>query len=345
MSMGLSKSATSFLLPVLTLPSTEAVQPERAAKSTNGATLADLTDERVALSERPGQALGGSRKAAASDTVRAVDKERLRAELALASPARTTGKITGVTGLSMTASLPGAKVSDLVVVKRRGPPLVAEIVGFRNGEVTLMPLGDTVGTGPDDLVESTGAPLEIRVGEALLGRVLDGLGRPLDGLEAPSGEAVSVDRAPPPALTRGLIERPLHTGIRALDGLLTLGEGQRIGLFSGSGVGKSMLLGALARGASADVVVVALVGERGREVREFLETSLGAARSRTVAVVATSDAPAIERLRAAQVATTVAESFRDQGRHVLLLVDSVTRVARAQREVGLAAGEPPARRG
>jgi type III secretion protein N (ATPase) len=180
----------------------------------------------------------------------------------------------------------------------------------------------------------------------LLGRVVDGLGRPLDGGDIDGGSAVPVDRSPPPALGRRPVSRALPTGVRVIDGLLTLGEGQRIGLFAGSGVGKSTLLGAIARGTAADVVVVALVGERGREVGEFLEQSLGPeGRKKSVVVVATSDAPALERLRAAQVATAYAEYFRDRGQSVMLLVDSVTRFARAQREVGLSAGEPPARRG
>jgi type III secretion protein N (ATPase) len=176
--------------------------------------------------------------------------------------------------------------------------------------------------------------------------VVDGLGRPLDGQAAITGALVPVDRTPPAALGRRPVAEPLATGIRVIDGLLTLGQGQRIGLFAGSGVGKSTLLGAIARGTAADVVVVALVGERGREVGEFLERSLGLeGRKKSVVVVATSDAPALERLRAAQVATAYAEYFRDRGRSVMLLVDSVTRFARAQREVGLSAGEPPARRG
>ncbi|HVZ36989.1 MAG TPA: FliI/YscN family ATPase, partial [Polyangiaceae bacterium] len=196
-------------------------------------------------------------------------------------------------------------------------------------------------------VEATGETLQVRVGPALLGRVVDGLGRPLDGLgEIAGGAAVPVDRAPPPALERRPVTRVLPTGTRALDALTTLGQGQRVGLFAGSGVGKSRLLGSLARGASVDVVVVALVGERGREVGDFLRDQLGSGgRERAVVVVSTSDAPALERLRAAQVATAIAEFFRDQGQNVLLLVDSITRVARAQRDVGLAAGEPPVRRG
>jgi FliI/YscN family ATPase len=250
-----------------------------------------------------------------------------------------------VTGLAVTAALPGARVGDLVVIRRRGTPLLAEVVGFRDGEIVAMPLGDTAGVGPDDTVQATFAPLEVRTGEALLGRVLDGLGRAIDGKGVVEGTSRPIDRAPPPPLHRALVNTPLPTGVRAIDGFLTLGVGQRIGLFSGSGVGKSTLLATLARGARADAVVVALVGERGREVREFVEHGLSAARSRTVVVAATSDAPPLERLRAAQVATTVAESFRDEGRSVLLVVDSITRVARAQREVGLASGEAPARRG
>lgn len=238
-------------------------------------------------------------------------------------------------------------MGDVVQLCRRGAPLLAEIVGFDRGEAVAIPLGDLLGVGVDDPVESTGGPLEIEAGEPLLGRVLDGLGRAADGKPLPSGlRRLPVDRTPPPALGRRPVERVLTTGVRALDALVTLGVGQRVGLFAGSGVGKSTLLGSIARGTSADAVVVALVGERGREVGEFLQSALGeAGRRRSVVVVATSDAPALERLRAVQVATAVAETFRDEGRDVLLLVDSVTRVARAQREVGLAAGEPPARRG
>src|SRR5580693_2648734 len=209
-----------------------------------------------------------------------------------------------------------------------------------------MPLGSLVGVGPDDEVESTGGPLLVRASEQLLGRVVDGLGRPFDGGPIVEGELMPVDRDPPSALERPPVSRPLSTGVRVIDGLVTLGEGQRLGLFAGSGVGKSTLLGAVARGAEADVVVVAFVGERGREVGEFLDHSLGTeGRKKSVVVVATSDVAALERLRAAQVATAYAEYFRDQGARVALLVDSVTRFARAQREVGLAAGEPPARRG
>lgn len=274
-----------------------------------------------------------------------MDLDRLRTELAGAPTARLEGRVLGVTGLAVTAVLPGARIGDVICIRRRGAPLFAEVVGFRGGEVLAMPLGDLAGVGPDDPVTSTSAPLDVAVGTDLLGRILDGLGRPLDGKPSPAGNRVPVDRAPPLALSRSAVDTPFPTGVRAIDGLLTLGVGQRIGLFSGSGVGKSTLLASLARGARADVVVVALVGERGREVREFVEHALAPVRSRTVTVVATSDTPPIERFRAAQVATAYAEFFRDRGARVLLLLDSMTRVARAQREVGLAAGEPPARRG
>jgi ATP synthase in type III secretion protein N len=273
--------------------------------------------------------------------------EALKARLAQTAAVRPSGRVLGVTGMSLRFSMPGVRVGDVVLVKRRGEPLACEVVGFDGGEAIGMPLGALVGVGPDDDVESTGGGFVVRASEALLGRVVDGLGRPIDGKGAIDGGAiVPVDRDPPTALLRRPVSRPLATGVRVLDGLLTLGEGQRVGLFAGSGVGKSTLLGAIARGAAADVVVVALVGERGREVGEFLEHALGQeGRARSVVVVATSDVAALERLRAAQVATAYAEHFRDQGKSVMLLVDSVTRFARAQREVGLAAGEPPARRG
>jgi type III secretion protein N (ATPase) len=275
-----------------------------------------------------------------------LDLEALRAKLAGVASVRATGRVLGVTGLSLRFALPGVRVGDVVVVKRRGDPLSCEVVGFDRGEAIGMALGTLAGVGPDDDVESTGAPLEVRAGHGLLGRVVDGLGRPFDGGPAIDGDLVPVDRNPPAALDRRPVTQALATGVRVVDGLVTLGEGQRVGLFAGSGVGKSTLLGAIARGTEADVVVVALVGERGREVGEFLERSLGRdGRAKSIVVVATSDVAALERLRAAQVATAYAEHFRDQGARVLLLVDSVTRFARAQREVGLAAGEPPARRG
>lgn len=276
-----------------------------------------------------------------------MDLEALKARLSETAALRPVGRVVGVTGLLLRVVLPGARISDVLLIRRRGEPLLAEVVGFQQGEALAVPLGEPSGVGPDDVVEATGQGLQVSAGAALLGRVLDGLGRPIDGRPAPTGlTPVPVDRAPPAALARRPVSAPFETGVRAIDGLTTLGTGQRLGLFAGSGVGKSTLLGAIARGASADVVVVALVGERGREVGEFLEHSLGeAGRRRSVVVVATSDAPPVERLRAAQVATAIAEHFRDLGKSVLLLVDSITRFARAQREIGLAAGEPPARRG
>jgi ATP synthase in type III secretion protein N len=275
-----------------------------------------------------------------------VDVESLKAALAHVSTLRSSGRVLSVAGLSLRLALPGVRVGDVVRVRRRGDPLVCEVVGFDASGAIAMPFGALVGVGADDEVESTGGPLTVRASESVLGRMLDGLGRPLDGGPVIAGEVVPVDQSPPSALDRRAVARPIATGVRVLDGLITLGEGQRVGLFAGSGVGKSMLLGAIARGCEADVVVVALVGERGREVAEFVDRFLGAERrKKAVVVVATSDVAALERLRAAQVATSYAEYFRDRGSRVLLLVDSVTRVARAQREVGLAAGEPPARRG
>jgi type III secretion protein N (ATPase) len=225
--------------------------------------------------------------------------------------------------------------------------VVAEVVGFREDRLVLLPLGELNGIGFDSEVVPTGAPLAVRVGDALAGRILDGLGRPIDGAPLPEGlEEWAVDRPAPEPLSRRPLHRPLPLGVRALDALATVAEGQRIGLFAGSGVGKSTLLGHIARSTRAERIVVALVGERGREVREFVDGALGReGLGRAVVVAATSDAPALVRLRAAHVATAIAEWFAEGGRSVLLLLDSITRYARALREVGLAAGEPPARQG
>jgi type III secretion protein N (ATPase) len=269
------------------------------------------------------------------------------AALDRASPLRLTGRLTRVSPLALEASLAGLKLGDLVEVGRPGGPLLAEVVGLREDRAVLMPLGDPAGVGLDAEVRPRGAPLAVGVGEQLLGRVLDGLGHPIDGGATLVGlEPWAVDRPAPHPLARRRVSAPLPLGVRALDGLLTAGRGQRLGLFAGAGVGKSTLLGQVARGARSDLSVIGLVGERGREVREFVEESLGAAGlARSVVVVATSDAPALVRLRAAQVATAIAEWFAERGAEVLFLLDSVTRFARAQREVGLAAGEPPARQG
>ncbi|MBC2962421.1 FliI/YscN family ATPase [Nocardioides deserti] len=239
-----------------------------------------------------------------------------------------------------------AAVGDLVEVL--GPrPLLAEVAASSTQALTCLPLGDTRGLGIGAVVRHTGGPLRIRVGEQLTGRVLDGLGRPVDGGPDLRGLAqVTVDQDAPDALSRPRIDHQLRLGVRALDALVPCGRGQRLGIMAGSGVGKSSLLSMIARGTDAEVSVIALVGERGREVREFLENDLGPeGLARSVVVVATSDAPPVERLRAAFVATRIAEWFRDAGRHVVLMMDSLTRVAMAQREIGLSAGEPPATRG
>jgi type III secretion protein N (ATPase) len=275
------------------------------------------------------------------------DLSKLLTRLDDAELASAQGSVRSVIGLGIRAAIPGVRVGDMVEIERRGsPPLAAEVVGFQDSDAMLMPLGSTAGVGPDDPVRSTGESLTIRCSNALLGRVLDGLGQPIDGGPAIEGELWAVSRQPPGPLERPRIQAPLSVGIRALDGLCTVGEGQRVGLFAGSGVGKSTLMGQIARQADADVFVICLVGERGREVVEFLEDALGEeGRKRGVVVCATSDAPALVRLKSAHVATSIAEWFRDQGKRVLLMMDSVTRFARAGREVGLAAGEPPARRG
>jgi flagellum-specific ATP synthase len=224
--------------------------------------------------------------------------------------------------------------------------VACEVVGFRRGRTLLMPLGDLQGIAPGTTVRTTGMPLRVPVGSELLGRVLDGLGRPIDGRPPPGGElARSTMASPPDPLTRPRIRERVGLGVRALDALVPCGRGQRLGIFAGSGVGKSSLLGMIARSSGADVNVIALVGERGREVREFIESDLGDALSRSVVVVSTSDQPALVRIRAAFTATAIAEHFRDCGEDVMLMMDSVTRFAMAQREVGLAIGEPPATRG
>jgi type III secretion protein N (ATPase) len=280
--------------------------------------------------------------------VEALDADALRSRLAAVRTVRAYGRVLAVTGLHLCVELPGARLGDVVVV-RRGGGLPCEIVGVDGPRAVAMALGPLTGVGPGDAVESAGGPLRVRAGPALLGRVVDGIGRPLDGGPAIAGELVPVDRDPPSPLARRPIDTPFATGVRVLDALVTFGEGQRVGLFAAAGVGKSALLGAIARGAEADVVVVALVGERGREVADVVARWLGGAgapaRARTIVVAATSDVSAVERVRAAHVATAYAEHFRDRGARVLLLVDSLTRFARAQREVGLAAGEPPVRRG
>ena len=264
-----------------------------------------------------------------------------------ATPRPAQGRVVRAVGSLVRALLPEARLGELCGLEQ--PGLLAEVVGLDGDEAVLAPIGDTRGLGSGSAVVRLEAALTVGVGEALLGRVLDGLGRPLD--ETERGALPLLDRRPchaepPHALRRARVSAPMPVGVRAIDGLLTCGEGQRVGIYGEPGAGKSTLLGQIVRGVAADVVVVALVGERGREVREFLEYQLDeAGRARSVVVVATSDRPALERIKAPSTATAVAEWFRDRGQRVLLVVDSLTRYARALREVGLAAGEPPTRRG
>ncbi|MDR1378965.1 MAG: flagellar protein export ATPase FliI [Synergistaceae bacterium] len=262
---------------------------------------------------------------------------------------RINGRVTQVVGLVAESQGPDVRVGDLCRISFRNAAngLDAAVVGFRENRVLLMPLGDLREVGPGCDVMSTDRPLGVAVGNALLGRILDGLGNPMDD----KGPVVATDfyplhATPPHPLRRQMVESPLSVGVKVIDGLLTLGTGQRIGIFAGSGVGKSTLLGMMARYTTADINVISLVGERGREVREFIERDLGKeGLKRSVIVIATSDQPPLIRLKASLTATAIAEFFRDAGKNVLLMMDSVTRVARAQREVGLAIGEPPATRG
>ena len=264
------------------------------------------------------------------------------------NPMPLCGRVVRTIGLVVESQGPRARVGELCLLSRDGePPLPMEVVGFKDGHLLTVPLGSTAGIRPGDRIVAQGSVASAGVGDALLGRVVDGLGRPLDGLGAlrPSTEYPLQPAAINP-LARDPISAPLGTGVRAIDALLTCGRGQRIGVFGGSGVGKSTLLGMMAKGTAADVAVIALIGERGREVRSFIEHDLGPeGLKRSVVVVSTSDSPPLVRLRAAYSATAIAEYFRDQGKQVLLMMDSVTRFAMAQREVGLAAGEPPTAKG
>lgn len=284
-----------------------------------------------------------------------MDLDTWRTRVEAVRPFRLLGRVTKVVGLTVEVDGLNTSVGEICDVYIPGEtlPVQGEVVGFRGGTSLLMPLGELRGIRPGCRVEPLGRTLTVRVGEQLLGRVVNGLGHPLTGggpadTAAPWGavEDYPVHSAPPDPLSRRRIDRPLETGVRAIDGFLTCGRGQRLGVFSGTGVGKSVLLGMLCRYCSADVNVVALVGERGREVRDFIERDLGPeGLKRSVVVVATSDQPALVRLRAAMTATAIAEYFRDRGKDVLFLMDSVTRFALAQREVGLAVGEPPTTRG
>lgn len=259
------------------------------------------------------------------------------------------GRVTQVTGTIIKAVVPGVRVGELCELRNPDQTLslLAEVVGFQQHHALLTPLGNMFGISSNTEVSPMGKMHEVGVGDHLLGKILDGLGRPFDGAQSQEPSAwYPVYRDAPPPMQRKLIEKPISLGVRSIDGLLTCGEGQRMGIFAAAGGGKSTLLAKLIRSADVDVTVLALIGERGREVREFIEHDLGEdGMARSVLVVATSDRPAMERAKAAFVATSIAEYFRDQGKRVLLLMDSVTRFARAQREIGLAAGEPPTRRG
>jgi len=258
------------------------------------------------------------------------------------------GKVVKVVGLTVESIGPRAKLNDLCIITSQsyGQQVMAEVVGFRDDRVLLMPYGNVEGVGPGSFVENTEAPLQISVGEDMLGKAVDGLGHPLDGSEYLSPVKYPVEQSAPAPMSRKLIDEVLPLGVKAVDGLLTLGKGQRIGVFAGSGVGKSTLFGMFARNTKADINVIALIGERGREVREFIERDLGEeGMKRSVVVVATSDKPALIRSKAAKTATAIAEYFRDQGHDVLMMMDSLTRFSMAQREIGLASGEPPVTRG
>jgi len=261
---------------------------------------------------------------------------------------RRHGRVRDLIGLIVEATGLEAEVGEVCSIDtgRGRSPVPAEVVGFRAGRTLLMALGEATGIGPGARVSATGQALRVDVSDDLLGRALDGLGRPIDGLGPTVGRARDVQASPPDPLERPRISERVSLGVRALDSLVPCGQGQRLGIFAGSGVGKSSLLGMIARSTSAEVNVICLVGERGREVREFIERDLGPeGLARSVVVVATSDQPALVRIKAAFTATTIAEHFRDRGKDVMLMMDSVTRFAMAQREVGLAIGEPPATRG
>ena len=275
--------------------------------------------------------------------------DTLTQRLDAVDPFATYGRVVRVVGLVLEATGLDAGLGALcrVTSHSRDRSVLAEVVGFHERSVLLMPLGEMDGLHPGSSVQPLGRSFGVDVGPSLLGRVLNGLGHPIDGKgKLDVVERVPLSAEPPNPLDRQTIDRPLETGVRTIDGLLTMGRGQRVGIFAGSGVGKSTLLGMIARHAKADVNVIALLGERGREVRDFLDNALGAeGLARSVVIVATGDQAALVRARGALVATAIAEYFRDQGKQVLLMVDSVTRVAMAWREIGLATGEPPTTKG
>ena len=259
------------------------------------------------------------------------------------------GRIEKVVGLNMESTGPDAKVGDVVVIETdpvEKTTVLAEVVGFRDKRLLLTPVEDSAGIGIGCVVKNTNKPLSVPVGPEILGHTLDGIGRPTDCKGIVCSDEYPMDAMPPDPMDREIIHEVLPLGVKAVDGLITVGKGQRIGIFAGSGVGKSTLMGMFARNTKADINVIALIGERGREVREFIEHDLGPeGMARSVVVVATSDKPALMRKYAAKTATAIAEYFRDQGKDVLLMMDSLTRFSMAQREIGLASGEPPVTRG
>ncbi len=262
------------------------------------------------------------------------------------------GKVNRVVGLMIESQGPESSIGDVCKIHVNSPKnghqiILAEVVGFNNEYVVLMPYTSVREISIGCLVEGTGKPLEVKVGPELIGKVLDSMGNPFDGSSLPKGlVTVQTDKEPPNPLKRPPINEQLEVGVKAIDGMLTVGSGQRVGIFAGSGVGKSTLLGMIARNTQADLNVIALIGERGREVREFIERDLGEeGLSRSIVVAATGDQPALMRIKGAFTATAIAEYFRDRGLNVMLMMDSVTRVAMAQREIGLATGEPPAQKG
>ncbi len=266
-----------------------------------------------------------------------------------ANKVKLRGKVDRVIGLVIESLGPTVSIGEKCFIRTPGikEMTAAEVVGFRDNKVLLMPLGELIGIGPGSEVIAAGEPLSIPVGPELVGRVIDGYGNPIDG-KGPIlfKKKIPVQNTPPKPLSRGLITEPLATGIRAIDSLITLGKGQRIGIFAGSGVGKSILIGMIARNTNADVNVIALIGERGREVNEFIQKDLGEeGLKRSVVIVVTSDEAALTRVKGGMLATAIAEYFREEGKDVMFLMDSATRIAQAQREIGLSIGEPPTTRG
>jgi len=281
--------------------------------------------------------------------LKTIDLSKYAESLSKFDTLERAGRVTRIVGLAVEASGPSSKIGDVceMFTLDGERSMRAEIVGFRDGQTLLMPFGSLEGIGLGSYVVYTGKALRVPVGDALVGRILDALGNPFDDLEQPKIDAwYPADNDPPNPLTRERIKEVMPLGVKAIDSMLTVGRGQRLGIFAGSGVGKSTLLGMMARYAVADINVIVLVGERGREVRDFIEKDLGEEGLRkSVLVIATSDQPALLRLKCAMTGTAVAEYFRDQGKKVLLLMDSLTRFAMAQREIGMAAGEPPVSRG